>query len=127
MLLEDRLKEIVNYLNNNHYIASQHTNKVLRYCQDTAISFWECGAIVCIGARMCYIQEDDSYWFYCTSENGECGCKSSSSLSWGLDIATAITRLYEYVKEVGYPYNYANSDAVCGYELVEDSHNWIYI
>lgn len=103
--------------------------QVIRFNDETAISLWACGAIVCIGRGVMFIEEDDGNWFsrkYIGINNidsdyyrnhPKTGMQSGFSLGWGDSFISAFQRLNEYVKENGEPYYYAGTDTICGYEL----------
>lgn len=66
--MKKKLDEIVEYLNKRFYQGSKEYNfihgpkpQVIRYDKDSAISIWACGAIVCIGNSIYFIEEDDGY------------------------------------------------------------------
>ena len=135
------LKSIENWLNNEY---SQDSEKycifrgpkpeVVRYDDHTAISFWACGAIVCIYDQMYFIGEDDGNWFlndgmfnarddYKGWENYKgyniYGFQDSFSIGWANSFADAMTKLNEYVKENGEPVYFSGIEKkiICHYRL----------
>lgn len=135
-----KINEIVQYLNEHFSQDSPEYSiffgtkpQVLRLDNETAVSTWGCGAIVCIGRSVIFIEEDDGNWFAPEYINGNrihdelsfefwkkhpiVGCQTPFSLGWGDSFINAFQRLNEYVKTNGVPYYYAGTDTICGYEL----------
>ena len=97
---------------------------VIRYNEKTAISFWGCGAIVCIGHLLFFIDEDDGNWSCSKSFQGDdtiTGLLDSFSIAWAPGFVEAIQNLIEYVNKNGKPIYYSGTDVICNYTL--DSNN----
>jgi len=111
------LDEVVEYLNDNfnqqsgkwNMDSGAEKNGVIRYSDNVAISFWGCGAIVCINHTMYFISEDDANWFISTSD--------TLSTSWIESFAGALTRLQDYLKVNGTPIYYEGTNRICFYTL----------
>ena len=117
--MKDKLRNIVGWLDEQY---NQHSENydiftgakpgVVRYDEHTAISFWACGAIVCIGSILYFIKEDDGNWFLSDSAS-----QSSFSIGWAKSFSKALELLIEYTKENGKPVYYSGTDIVCHYSL----------
>ena len=64
----EKLRNITQWLNENYNQNSEKYSivmgakpEVIRYDDETVISLWACGAIVCINSLMYFIQEDDGH------------------------------------------------------------------
>lgn len=120
--MRNKLNEIVDWLNKNYSQDSENYSifrgakpKVIRYNDETAISLWACGAIVCIHSMLYFISEDDGNWF-CNNYYNErfidddmyvtqyatdhpCfGVQNSFSIGWANSFIKAITDLSVYVE-----------------------------
>jgi hypothetical protein len=83
-----KLESIVRWLNENYNQESDNYSiihgpkpEVVRYDEETAISLWACGAIVCIGSLLYFISEDDGNWFINYSGR-DYGYQSTFSIGW---------------------------------------------
>lgn len=146
---KEKLKLVVDYLNRRFNQDSEEYSifngskpQVIRFDSETAISVWACGAIVCIGSHLSFIEEDDGHWFdreYVEAEGinelnidyrlkySKYGMLSGFSLAWAKSFIKAMDDLDKYVEENGEPYYYElgcdkdgntiYSDTICGYEL----------
>ena len=90
---------------------------MIKYDEHTAISLWGCGAIVCIGSILYFIQEDDGNWFTHNEEHGRIGLQTSFSIGWAESFSKALNDLVEYAKEHGEPVYYSGTDIICHYTL----------
>lgn len=134
----ENLKKVLDYLNERFNQNSEEYSivdgakpQVIRFDERTAISLWGCGAIVCIGQMLYFIQEDDGSWFapeYITVEAAESnldfwkscphiGMQSNFNIGWIESFSNALKALDEYVKANGTPFYYKGTDTICGYEL----------
>lgn len=132
----EKLNDIVDFLNKKFNQGSEEYSifkganpQVIRFDNETAISLWACGAIVCINKLVYFIQEDDGNWFapkYIKLENANSkfwknhpyiGLQTCFSLGWSESFINAFKSLNDYVKENGVPYYYPSTDIICGYEL----------
>ena len=132
------LNNILDYLNERFNQESEEYSffngakqQVIRFDERTAISLWACGAIICVGQMLYFIQEDDESWFapeYITVEDAErnldfwknyphIGMQSNFNIGWIESFSNALKALNEYVKANGVPFYYANTKTICGYEL----------
>lgn len=147
-MINDKLKAIAEYLNERFNQDSDEYSifmgakpQVIRFDNETAISLWACGAIVCIGTLVYFIEEDDGNWFvqeyidantdesdlYRKKKYPKIGVQSIFSLGWGDSFINAFQALNNYVKEKGVPYYYSlgtdengntiYSNTICGYKL----------
>ena len=107
-----KLNNIVNYLNkrfnqdSDEYSIFQGAKpQVIRYDEETAISTWACGAIVCIGDMIYFLSEDDGTWRF---HGNDCGIATQSnfSIGWAKSFAEAMESLTKYVEENGEPVRY---------------------
>lgn len=94
---------------------------VLRYDEETAVSTWACGAIVCMGSHLMFIGEDDGNWFVNEdeSEYGHYAYQPGFSIGWTKSFTKAMADLEEYVKEHGEPVYYSGLEEkiICHYTL----------
>lgn len=134
-----KLAEIVKWLNENYgqdnpenydvFIGSKP--EIIRYDDETAISTWSCGAIVCIDSFIYFLGEDDGNWYVNSHKEkwGEwdgvdmyniyCGYQTHFNIAWADSFADAMKRLSEYVKENGEPVYYEGIEPkkICYYYL----------
>lgn len=123
MSMEEKLNKIIDWLNENYNQESENYSifngakpEVIKYDEHTAISLWACGAIVCIGSILYFIQEDDGNWFLTEGEYST-GLQSCFSIGWAESFTKALTDLVEYTKEHGKPVYYSGTDILCYYQL----------
>lgn len=125
---KEHLKNIVNWLNENYNQNSENYSifngakpEVIRYNEHTAISLWACGAIVCIGAIMHFIAEDDGNWFLLEGRrNGnyeDYGYQDSFSIGWAKSFYDAMKRLEDYINENGKPVYFSRTNIICHHTL----------
>lgn len=136
---EAKLIEIVNWMNANYSQDNPENYDVfigprldiIRYDDETAISPWSCGAIVCIHSFIYFIGEDDGNWGFNTHKEKmyewdgkdvydvECGYQTFFSIAWADSFADAMKRLSEYIKEHGEPVYYSGVEPkkICYYYL----------
>lgn len=123
-----KLNSIIEYLNAKFNQESNEYNlflgakpQVIRYDDETAISIWACGAIVCIGDIIYFISEDDGNWY-----SNDYYFQSNFSIGWAKSFVEAMENLTKYVKENGKPIRYklgTDSEGnviegdVCNYKL----------
>lgn len=107
--IEIKLNGVINYLNERFNQESNEYNfclgakpQVIRYDEDTAISIWACGAIVCINGMIYFISEDDGNW-YCNDDY----LQSIFSIGWAESFIKAFSNLNDYVKENGEAVRYS--------------------
>ena len=121
------IQGILDYLNKNYNQNSPNYSifcgakpEVIRLDDTTVVSFWGCGAIVCDGDQLYFIQEDDGYWYTSSNNNtvsrNDC-TQSSFSIAWGRGFANAMNNLCEYVEKNGEPVYFSGTDIVCHYKL----------
>lgn len=123
--MKDKLKSIVRWLNENYNQDSENYNifsgakpGVIRYDEHTALSFWGCGAIVCIESFLFFIEEDNGYWFIRDNEEERnYGFQSTFSIGWAEGFADALKKLVDYTKENGQPVYYSKTNIICHYTL----------
>lgn len=134
----ENLNNVLDYLNDHFNQNSEEYSivdgakpQVIRFDERTAISLWGCGAIVCIGQMLYFIQEDDGSWFapeYITVEAAELnldvwkkypyvGMLSGFNIGWIESFSNALKALDEYVKANGVSRYYKDTDIICDYEL----------
>ena len=121
--MKEKLKSIVDWLNKNYNQDSENYSifagakpGVHRYDDNTAISLWACGAIVCIGSILYFIEEDDGNWFLREDEDTY-GEQSHFSIGWCDSFCDAMKRLAEYTKENGKPVYFSGTKTICHYTL----------
>lgn len=120
---KEKLQEIVDWLNENYNQDSENYSiffgakpEVIKYDEHTAISFWACGAIVCIGHYLYFIEEDDGNWFM--EEEGRCyAFQTVFSVAWAESFANAMKDLKEYTEKNGKPIYYSGTQTICYYVL----------
>lgn len=107
---EEKLNKIVAYLEENFNQASENYSliygakpQVIRFDNETAISTWACGAIVCIGHLLYFIGEDDGHWFCNKKDKYDFGYLKRFSIGWADFFLKALTDLQKYAKENGIP------------------------
>lgn len=98
MSRENILDEIIDYLNDNYNQESENYDffmgpkpVIVKYSDDIPISFWACGAIVCIDDILHFISEDDGNWF---REDNPC-----FSIAWTNSYISALINIKEYVND----------------------------
>lgn len=89
----EKLDDIAAWLGDNPI----QSGTVARYDEDTAVSVWEHGAIVCTGGQLKFIGEDSGVWYVLEDEYGEYGYQEGLSVSWAPSFAKAVSDLYEHV------------------------------
>ena len=116
--MKDKLESIISWLNKNYNQDSENYNiftgakpEVIKYDEHTAISLWACGAIVCFGSILYFIEEDDGYWF---THDGE---QTSFSIGWAESFADALKKLKEYTEKNGKPVYFSGTNVLCHYTL----------
>ena len=134
---ESKLKSVIDWLNKNYSQDNPENynvfygprEEVIRYDDETAISLWGCGAIVCIINQIYFISEDDGDWFMESHEEKLWGddddpCKvyayqTGFSVGWLDSFGDAMKRLSEYTKEHGEPVYYSGIEPkrICYYKL----------
>jgi len=120
---KEKLQEIVDWLNENYNQDSENYSiffgskpEVIKYDEHTAISFWACGAIVCIHHYLYFIEEDDGNWFM--QEEGRCyAFQTMFSVAWAESFANAMKNLKEYTEKNGKPIYYSGTQTICHYVL----------
>lgn len=124
MEINELLNEIVDWLNenynqnsDNYCIISGPKQEVIKYNENTAISFWGCGAIVCHESLLYFISEDDGHWFINSEGKYNIGLQSCFSIEWAQEFANALTRLIKYTEEHGKPVYYSGTNVLCNYTL----------
>ena len=129
----EELKEIVKWMNYKYnqdspdYDFFKGTGHlVIRYNDHTAISTWECGAVVCIHDIVYFIMNDDGYWTM-SDETDECGSGTYGSLpmfsvGWVSNIVEALSNLKDYVWKNGTPVYYSGfeKEIIAHYTLEEN-------
>ena len=96
MTTENILDEIIDYLNDNYNQESEDYDLVMgpkpvivEYSDNIPISFWACGAIICINDILYFISEDDGNWF--REEDPRL------SIVWANSYISALINIKEYV------------------------------
>ena len=131
---KQKLKEIARWLENrfnqdseDYSIFEGSKPTVLRYDDETAVSTWACGAIVCMGDQLKFIHEDDGNWFVNEDESkyGHYAYQSGFSIGWTKSFTKAMADLEEYVKEHGEPVYYSGLEEkiICHYTLAKKKDN----
>lgn len=123
-MVKNELEDIIDWLNENYNQESENycifngaKPEVIKYSEHIAISFWACGAIVCIGSILYFLQEDDGNWFTHNDECGIIGFQSCFSIGWAESFSKALNNLVEYTKEHGKPVYYSGTNILCHYTL----------
>ena len=127
MVVKEKLKEIIDWLNDNYNQQSENYDifcgskpAVIRYDDCTAISTWACGAIVCISRFIYFLQEDDGHWFSIDdSEEARLSLQDSFNIAWAESFANAMLKLKEYVDENGEPVYFSDTDTICYFKLTK--------
>jgi hypothetical protein len=121
--MKEKLQEIVSWLDDNYNQDSENYSifqgpkpAIVKYDEHTAISFWGCGAIVCIKSLLYFIEEDDGNWLIEENER-DYGLQSCFSVGWAKGFANALDRLVEYTKENGEPVYFSGTKNICHYTL----------
>ena len=132
MNAEEKLNTITAWLNENYSQDSENYNifsgakpEVIRFDDETAISFWGCGAIVCIGSLLYFIEEDDGFWWIEQDEHtfNHYAYQTPFSIGWAESFSNALTALNEYVKQNGKPVYYSGTEVICHYKLVKENND----
>lgn len=138
---KEKLPSILDMLNSQYSQDSENYSiihgpkpEIIRFDEETAISLWACGAIVCVKSIMYFISEDDGYWFcpdWIDSENidedgmvgrrarlfSSIGMQDSFSVGWIDSFTKAMKNLKDYLKDNGTPVYYSGTDSICHYTL----------
>jgi hypothetical protein len=126
--IKNKLEEILDYMNDNYSQESDNDNynvfegskpEVFKYSEHIAISTWGCGAIVCIGSILYFLQEDDGNWFITDDGDRRTGLQDSFSIGWVDSFTEALLRLKKYTEENGTPVYYEGIEpkTICHYTL----------
>lgn len=121
-----KLNQIANWLESkfnqetitvDQYVIQPNV-EVLKYDEHTAISLWECGAIVCIGSILYFVGEDDGNWFV-HNDNDFVGFQSAFCIGWTSSFIAALERLEKYVNNHGTPVYWSDNPekGICYYKL----------
>ena len=118
MEILEKLNKIVDYLN-EHYNQDSCDNydNIIRFDEDTAISLWACGAIVCIEDILYFITEDDGSWWINQEESDNIAMQDAFSIGWINNFTEALTKLADYVNEYGFPVYFPDTEVICHYSL----------
>ena len=110
-----KLNEVEKWLNENY--SQQNENGydiveeswenpcIVRYDEHTAVAFWTCGAVVCIGGMLYFIEGDDGIWVV-NERKTKIGTVISGMLP-GFTVmlagklSEALTMMEKYVRENG--------------------------
>ena len=125
--MDDYLFEIEEWLNQNYNQASENYSiingakpGIVKYDEHTIISFWGCGAIVCISEILYFIGDDDGHWFIngtCQNYGNKWGLQSPFSVGLAPGFIEAMQRIVDYTKEHGEPVYYSGTDIICHYKI----------
>ena len=137
----EKLRNITEWLNENYNQNSEKYSivvgakpEVIRYDDETVVSFWACGAIVCIKSIMYFISEDDGHWFCPMYYDGSVldedgyvppfmrkhpsmGLQDNFSIGWVDSFTNAMLQLKKYIDENGKPVYFSGTDVICNYTL----------
>ena len=123
--MKEKLKAIVKWLNDHYNQESDNYNvfigskpDVIKYDEETAIATWACGAIVCIGSLLYFIEEDDGNWFM-NDEKRDYATQSCFSIAWANSFAQAMNKLVKYVEKNGKPVYFSGTKTICNYTLIK--------
>lgn len=105
----DSVLKVVNLQFNQNNLPNYYIPYNINNC---VVFFWECGGIILYKKIMQTFSEDDGYWFI-SKYNTEL-CFASCHI---LGFIRCLQTVYDYLGEYGKPYNYSDSDTICGYEL----------
>ena len=120
------LDQVVDYLNDHYNQDSDNYSfihgakpEIVRYSEHVAISTWACGAIVCIGSILYFLDEDDGNWFIIDDGDRRTGLQNSFSIGWIDSFTDALLRLKKYTEENGTPVYYEGVEpkTICHYTL----------
>lgn len=124
--IRNTLDDIVEVLNRD-YSQQEDSNEdflgcsvppMLVYDEHTVISFWSCGAIVCIKHILYFISEDDgNWWINEDKSNYSYGLQDNFSIAWTPSFISALSRLNNYVHDNGKPVYYSGTKNICYYTL----------
>ena len=110
-----KLNEVERWLNENY--SQQNENGydiveeswenpcIVRYDEHTAVAFWTCGAVVCIGSMLYFIEGDDGIWVV-NERKTKVGSVISGMLPgftvmYAGKLSEALTMMEKYVRENG--------------------------
>ena len=110
-----KLNEVERWLNENY--SQQNENGydlveeswenpcIVRYDEHTAVAFWTCGAVVCIGHMLYFIEGDDGIWVVNERKTKIGTIISGMLLGFTVMLAgklsEALTMMEKYVRENG--------------------------
>ena len=110
-----KLDEVARWLNENYsqqnelafdlVVGSWEKPCIVRYDEHTAVAFWACGAVVCIGSMLYFIEGDDGIWVV-NERKTKIGTVISGMLPgfavmYAGKLSEALTMMEKYVRENG--------------------------
>ena len=110
-----KLNEVERWLNENYsqqnelgydIVEESWENPcIVRYDEHTAVAFWTCGAVVCIGSMLYFIEGDDGIWVV-NERKTKIGTIISGMLPgftvmYAGKLSEALTMMEKYVRENG--------------------------
>ena len=110
-----KLNEVEKWLNENYsqqnelgydFVEESWENPcIVRYDEHTAVAFWTCGAVVCIGGMLYFIEGDDGIWVV-NERKTKIGTVISGMLPgftvmYAGKLSEALTMMEKYVRENG--------------------------
>lgn len=110
-----KLNEVAKWLNENYsqqnelnfdtVVESWEKPYIVRYDEHTAVAFWSCGAVVCIGSMLYFIWGDDGIWVVNKMETKAgtviAGMLSGFTVMLAGKLSEALTMMEKYVRENG--------------------------
>ena len=106
--INKKLNSVADYLNGRFTQDSEEYNigagakpQLIKFDEDTLISTWACGAIVCIDDLMYFIEEDDGHWFFNRDVYDNMGCLNYFNVEWTGSFIQAMSAVSEYKKRSG--------------------------
>lgn len=110
-MYKHKIKSVIEEINCRFNQQNTPKYNVPYKINDCIVFFWPCGGFILWDKFISRFSEDDGYWF---TKDKECDYMSSS---WIPDIITCLKSINDYLKENGEPYNYYDSERICGYKL----------
>ena len=110
-----KLNEVERWLNENYsqqnelgydtVVRAWKNPCIVRYDEHTAVAFWTCGAVVCIGSMLYFIEGDDGIWVV-NERKTKVGSVISGMLPgftvmYAGKLSEALTMMEKYVRENG--------------------------
>lgn len=99
-----------------HGVSSE---EIIRFDDETAITFWNLGVVVCISSFIYFVSEDDGHWTLPKEDYSFGHLPTPFDITFVDSLSKALERLNKYVEENGKPVYFSGfkPKTLCGYKL----------